>query len=368
MKILHIIWWGELGGIALNLLDFVRHYQRGNDSIEVCVVDTRSTFTEGLTEYGVKVTRIGARSGLDLRAFRRLCAFLQQRPFDIVHNHTDTYFVVLALLLAAPNAAKICQEHDAFHLHTVRRSLYYRIFGRVYDRFVAVSDRTASDLAWAGVPPDKIVTITNPVDGTIFNPGMSREDARTALGIRGPFRVVGTACRFAPEKDLPLFLDVASRIASRTTDVTFLMVGSGVESDSLLRRVRQLGLDGRVLFPGVQTDMNVVWRAIDVYLFTSSAESFSRAILESLAAETPIVAAVPQKGGAIDLIRRGRGILCDEARNPERLTNLVLQLLDSPQDRLELGRNGRSWAIRNYDVSIWARAFRCLYESLRPVT
>ena len=58
--------------------------------------------------------------------------------------------------------------------------------------------------------------------------GNQRYPAITAIPTLDRF-IVGTACRFVPEKDLSLFLSVARTIHSLDASVCFVMAGDGVE-------------------------------------------------------------------------------------------------------------------------------------------
>jgi glycosyltransferase involved in cell wall biosynthesis len=112
----------------------------------------------------------------------------------------------------------------------------------------------------------------------------------------------------------------------------------------------------------MRSDMTTVWRAFDVYLFTSRVEAFPRTLLESLACETPVVAAVPIAGGAIDIVRDSPGILSVADRDPERLAAESVRLLDAPVMRDEAGRRGRQWVIEHYHVTKWIEALDDLYR------
>src|SRR5262249_57828710 len=104
-------------------------------------------------------------------------------------------------------------------------------------------------------------------------------------------------------------LGVARVVRQARPDVVFAVVGSGPDEEPLRRACVERGLADAVRFPGVQSDMAAVWRAFDVYLFTSRVESFGRTLLEAQACETPVVAAVPLEGGAIDLVRVSPGVV-----------------------------------------------------------
>jgi glycosyltransferase involved in cell wall biosynthesis len=173
---------------------------------------------------------------------------------------------------------------------------------------------------------------------------------------------VGTACRFAPEKDLDLFLQVARLIGSQRPETRFVMVGGGEEAERLHRVAGDQGLLPAIVFTGMRRDMPTVWRAFDVYLFTSRVEAFPRTLLESLACETPIVAAVPLSGGAIDIVRGSPGIVSVADRDPERLAAESVRLLDAPVVRDAAGRLGRQWVMEHYHVTKWLEALDDLYR------
>jgi glycosyltransferase involved in cell wall biosynthesis len=363
---LHIIWWGQLGGIGLNLADLIGQIKHSGHTIDICVIQRSSRLIDSLSSQDVHVTEIGARSGFDLFALLRFCKFLRHHSFDIIHNHAISVLVTLGIVLAGKQARKVCQEHGPIrqHYRGAKRFLFYRIFRSAYHQFVAVSDATAKDLAWTGVPPDRVVVIPNPVDTRAFSPNICRGTAKERLGIPRSLQTVGTACRFAPEKDLPLFLEVAAIVAGARPDVRFVMVGAGDQRWRLQQKVEALHLTQAVHFTGLRTDMPTVWRAFDLYLFTSSFEPFGRTLLESLSSETPVVAAVPRDGGAVDLVHQSPGILAVEDRDPQRLAAQVLRLLDSPCERDELGRLGRLWAAEHYDVVRWGGMFESFYFAL----
>ncbi len=366
LRILQIIWWGELGGIALNLVDLVGHIRASGHTIDICVIQRSSSLIDSLAGQDVRVTEIRARSGLDVCALLRFCRFLRQNSFDIIHNHAISFLVTVGIALAGKHAGKVCHEHGSIrqHYRGAKRLVFYRMCRSAYHRFVAVSNATAEDLAWAGVPPGRVIVIANPVDTRAFAPNICRASAKERLGIPGSVQTVGTACRFAPEKDLPLFLEVAAIIAAVRRDVRFVMVGAGAQRERLRKRVAALNLAETVHFAGLRTDMPTVWRAFDIYLFTSIFETFGRTLLESVSSETPVVAAVPLEGGAIDLVHQSPGILTVEDRDPQRLAAQVLRLLDSPGERDEIGRLGRLWATEHYDVVLWAEILERFYASL----
>ncbi|HKC48902.1 MAG TPA: glycosyltransferase [Gemmatimonadales bacterium] len=368
LRVLHVIWWGEVGGIALNLVDLARHARAAGHAMSVVVLARSSPLIDALSDHGVRVMPLGARSGRDLLALARFARLLRRERFDVIHDHTGTFLAALAIRIGAAGARTIHQEHGAINVPLLRdkKRAFYRLFGRGFDRFIAVSRANARDMLRAGAAAERVITIPNAVDPERFSPGPTRADAKRALGLPQTAATVGTACRLVPEKDLPLFLDVARLVRQARPDVVFAVVGSGPDEEPLRRACVERGLADAVRFPGVQSDMAAVWRAFDVYLFTSRVESFGRTLLEAQACETPVVAAVPLEGGAIDLVRDSPGVVRVAERDAAELARRTLELLDRPERRAETGRAGRQWVTAQYHVADWVRQLDGVYRTTSP--
>jgi len=364
LRILHVIWWGEVGGIALNLVDLALQCRARNHVMEVCVLTRSSPLIDGLADQDVRVREMHARSGLDLLAFGRLYRLLRRERYDVVQDHTGNLLAAMAILFGAHGARTVHQEHGAINIPRLegRKRLFYKLFGARYDQFIAVSPKAAEEMIRAGAARDRTETIATPVDPIRFSPQQSRQEAKRTLGLPETALTVGTACRFAPEKDLDLFLQVARLIGSQRPETRFVMVGDGEEAERLHRVAGDQGLLPPIVFTGMRRDMPTVWRAFDVYLFTSRVEAFPRTLLESLACETPIVAAVPISGGAIDIVRDSPGIVSVSDRDPARLAAESVRLLDAPVVRDEAGRLGRQWVMEHYHVTKWLEALDDLYR------
>jgi glycosyltransferase involved in cell wall biosynthesis len=364
LRVLHVVWWGRVGGIALNLVDLASHCGLHAHEMQVCVLTRSGPVLDSLARRGVPVREIGARSGFDIPAFMRFYQFLRRTELQVVHDHSGSWLAALAIRAGARTARRVHQEHGAINVPRLRsrKRLFYRWGRRLYSRFIAISTKTADDMVAAGVERARVETIANPVDAERFSPRQSRESAKRALGVPAAALTIGTACRLVPEKDLDLFLDVARRIHARRADVRFPLVGEGPELERLRRRAAEWNIAAAVLFLGVRDDMPTVWRAFDLYLFTSRIEPFGRTLLESLASETPVVAAVPIVGGGIDIVRDSPGIVSVADRDPDALAAHAVRLLDAPGLRARTGANGRAWVSARYPVARWVAALDDLYR------
>jgi glycosyltransferase involved in cell wall biosynthesis len=169
-------------------------------------------------------------------------------------------------------------------------------------------------LGW-GLAPHRVTVVPNPAPELPALP--SRDEARAALGISGP--ALGTAGRLTAQKALG---DALAALA-RVPDVELLVLGDGPERAALERRAEELGVAARVRFLGAGTREDVValFRAVDAALLTSAWENLPHALLEALAAGTPVIATAV--GGIPEVVVDGENGLLVAAGDIDALASAV---------------------------------------------
>jgi glycosyltransferase involved in cell wall biosynthesis len=96
--------------------------------------------------------------------------------------------------------------------------------------------------------------------------------------------------RFSPEKRPLLWLDAAAAIAARRGDAMFALYGAGPMRSDISRRIAALGLQERVILPGLSGEPLAALGAMDVFLLTSEAEGTPNTVIEAQWAGRPVVA------------------------------------------------------------------------------
>jgi glycosyltransferase involved in cell wall biosynthesis len=194
--------------------------------------------------------------------------------------------------------------------------------------------------------------VPNAIDTDRFSPGASGA-ARARLGLPRGVPLIGLAARPSPEKGLDLFARVVARVCARRPNAQFVVAGEFGWRAHYESRLRAAGFGNAVQFLGHVDRMSDFYRGIDVAVLTSRARSIEaspNALLEAMAVARPIVST--DVGGIPELVHHGReGYLTDED-DDIRFADYVVQLLDSPSRRLELGLAGRERAISRHRVSV----------------
>lgn len=230
-----------------------------------------------------------------------LARALQLRPPDLLFSTgTTLHPVAVGAKRVMPHLALILRA-DSYPFRTIPwtnikprllepyRRRQRRSWFRSADLAIAVSDGVAD--AVRGVAPDApIETLHSPViDG----------DFRAALALGPPDHpwtqdgtpIAVAVGRVALAKDYPTLLR-ATALATARRPFRLVILGDGKEGDKrkLERLARSLGIEDRVAFLGWTHEVPQWLRAASVFVSTSIWEGSPGAVIEALAAGTPVVA------------------------------------------------------------------------------
>lgn len=201
------------------------------------------------------------------------------------------------------------------------------------DQLVALYDADATRIEV--VPPG--------VDHDAFNPGPpgAREAARHLLGL-GDRRVLLFAGRIQPLKGAALAVQALAALGRDDTVLVVIGGPSGVDGPAEIARVRAAvdaaGLHDRVMFlpPQPHRRLATYYRAADVCLVPSRAESFGLVALEAAACGTPVIAS--DVGGLRMIVRDGVTGRLVEPRDPLEWAVACRELLDDPSLHARMSR------------------------------
>jgi glycosyltransferase involved in cell wall biosynthesis len=200
----------------------------------------------------------------------------------------------------------------------------------------------------AGGWHDRIVVA--PVPSTLL------ERRRTpASGARVP--LVLFVGRLAPEKNLGMWLDVASRVRNAFPAATFAIVGGGELQTMVAREVVSRSLEEVVRLIGAVPNEHLAdwYEAASVLLVTSRHEGFGRVVIEALAHEVAVV--VPDLGGIPDIVRDGYSGVLYPPGDVEAAAGAVTMLLRDRSKRDALARTGYQVVLGQYSPGALAEAW-----------
>ena len=162
-------------------------------------------------------------------------------------------------------------------------------------RTICRSDDLRIRLESAGARPEKLVTIYNGVDTTVFR-SRPRSEVRESLGISPDEPLLLFVGNFLPVKDpLQLIRNHAAfnrqRRTARLAESRLVLVGDGTLRPAMEREIQRLGSEKQVTITGrLPPEVVARWmNAADVLCLTSQNEGFPNVILEAIATGLPVL-------------------------------------------------------------------------------
>jgi N-acetyl-alpha-D-glucosaminyl L-malate synthase BshA len=214
-----------------------------------------------------------------------------------------------------------------------------------------------------GIPESfPIEVIANFVDTARYAPVRSRASLRPLfpdLGETEP--VLIHVSNFRPVKRIG---DVVAIFAAvhRQRPCRLIMIGDGPERSAAERKLRELGLEGRVAFLGKQEHFVELLASADVFLLPSEQESFGLAALEALSCGIPVVASAI--GGIPELVDLGETGYLSPVGDVEGMAGHVLSLVSDRARWTAFSRRARERVLERFTLPPAMDRYEALYRHL----
>lgn len=152
---------------------------------------------------------------------------------------------------------------------------------------------------------------------------------REELGLSTSNKLVLTVARLNEQKGYSLLIQAIPHIAKEFPEVRFVWVGDGEQREYLLTKVREYGVEDKVLLLGYRSDVTRLLKSADLFIFPTLYEGHPNALLEAMAYGLKIVSS-------------------DASSIPETIKHKVHGLLFRTGDSCDLLESIR-WAFKNQE-------------------
>jgi glycosyltransferase involved in cell wall biosynthesis len=349
LRIAHVTWCLDLGGLEKLLVEFGRHADRTRFDLHFVSLTTRGVLAADLERLGWPVTALEEPGGLQPGLVLRLAQLFRGIRADVVHTHDDRpllYGAAAARLARVPRV--VHTRHGQMARNSRRRVLLFRLAAGLADRVACVSDDATSMAVREGVSPRRVLTIRNGIDLKRFAP--------TGPAPGGP---VVTVARLSPEKDVATLVRAAAVAVRIMPSFRLEVAGDGACMPELRRLTAELRLAEHVRFHGGVRDIPAFLGRAALFALSSAEEGISLALLEAMARGLPTVAT--RVGGNPEVVRDGETGLLVPPRDPDALARAMLRVLGDPEAARKLGEVGRQRVETHFDVRCTVAAYERAY-------
>lgn len=357
---------------------------------DVCAVVSGATgkLNEKLRAEGIRCVPMdlsftGVSDLLELpRKIIALERFLHSERFDVVQTHLFNSMIIgrfASWLADVP--ARLAMIAGPFHLEAYTPRWVDRATCWMDTAIIASCEYTRELYLAMGVPPRRLQVVYYGPDAARFDPASCEPAAvRREYGWAGDTPLIVMVAYFYPEfvqsrwiprpmwgeatKGHKYLIRAMPTVLAEIPAARCLLVGAGWEGagelhmEKMRQLVRELGLEGSVVFTGFRSDVNEMLRAADVAVQPSLTENLGGTI-ESLLMECPTVAT--RIGGMPDSVRDGETGILVEPRDPVDLARGILEMLNDRERARRLAMRGRALMLERFTLDRTVEDLAALY-------
>ena len=220
---------------------------------------------------------------------------------------------------------------------------------RIYNgagAIIANSFNTRALLGDIGVEADKIHVIHPGVDAESYDLRASEVEAIQQKHLLGNCPVILTVGRMQRRKGQDMVIKALPRLKKKFSDIKYLIVGTGEESQYLRQLAHNCGVSDAVIFAGLvpDKDLPAYYSVCDVFIMPNreidgDIEGFGMVFLEANAARKPVIGGM--SGGTGDAIVHGVTGLRVDGTDVKAISDSVIYLLKDREKARNMGKAGR---------------------------
>jgi len=331
MRVVQILPELNEGGVERGVVELNREYvKKGLESI---IISNGGKLVSQIELDGGIHIKFDVCSKNILSIYKRVSALkkiLKEVKPDIIHVRSRVPAWLVYLANKKLNIKVISTVHG---FNSV--SFYSKIMTKA-DAVICVSNSIKKYIQKHYQIHDNIITvIPRGVDLELFN--SNRLDLSFISSFKKEYNlndklVVSSVGRITQLKDYETFINAIHILKNKNINIKALIVG-GVRVDkqdylnSLKKQIKELNLEENIIFTGSQSKIAEIYSLSDVVVSSSKKpESFGRAVAESIAMNTPVIAT--NHGGVKDIIIDSINGYFFEIGDDMDLSNKILKAMD----------------------------------------
>lgn len=358
MKILHVITSLRIGGAEKLMTDLLPRLQQLGHEVAIYVFQgVHTPLVDQLEDAGVQVI-MGAEndsvySPKHISVLRKLMS-----QYDIIHSHNSSPQLFVALANIGRDIPIVTTEHNTTNRrrsHVCFRPIDRWMY-RQYKQIINVSEACMLNLQ-AYLPElrtDTMRVIVNGIDIQRFaNAECSTEFNHRTLHAS---HIIINVAAFRTQKDQQTIIRAMHLLPA---DYHLLLVGNGECCEACKQISKVLGVEDRVHFLGIRTDVPELLQSSDVVVMSSHYEGLSLSNLEGMAAGKPFIAS--DVDGLREIVS-GYGILFPH-EDEKALSDAIKEVCNNPQYAASVASRCKDRAFQ-FDISKMVEDYNAVYRDI----
>jgi len=359
-----------VGGTEKALVKLLHYWNKNNVFEHIVIAFADGELKRDLLELGIKPIVLRQRGWYDLEFLFRLLSIIKSLKPNIVHcrntPHVIIYGGIVAKILGLPLVVSVHGHPDFLVGNSFVKRLWYAVQKRS-DKIITVSNSIKDVLIKkGGVKPNKITVIHNGIDLASMRCCLDlKQKLKQRLGIDNTAQVIGCVGTLRSVKGHKYLIQSAPLILKERPSTYFILVGDGPLRNDLERLAEKLKVREKIMFLGYRPDIPELMSIFDIFILPSLSEGLSNVLLEAMATSKPVVAT--NVGGNPEVVEEGKTGLLVPPRDPQKIAEAVISLLNDEDKRLRMGENGLRRVKEKFSISKMVREYEKIYHEVLRV-
>jgi glycosyltransferase involved in cell wall biosynthesis len=211
--------------------------------------------------------------------------FTKNSNYHIIHTHIRSTAYIFLKIAKKYGFTTIAHAHNTSNgtwIHSLIKNFFQRNISKYTDIRLACSKEAGR---WLFKNADYRV-IKNAINSSlyIFNECI-RSQYRKNFNMEDDTIVIGHIGRFALQKNHDFLIDIFANLYKQNSKFRLVLVGDGGEKRyAIENKVKILGLEEKIIFTGVRSDIHQLLQMMDIFIFPSRYEGLGIALIEAQAA------------------------------------------------------------------------------------
>lgn len=329
---------------------------------EVHLATTPGVLIDELTSKGVHFSDIDFwfnSPGSFLKAVKALRDVVREKQIDVVApqsvRSTMIAYAALRLWPFRDRAGKKQRMPIITTIHNIHSPVHFKYGGMILntcaDYVIFESHYERNRLISSGLSEERSEVIHSGIDTERFKPIPADDALLAQYGLdKSVHKVFGIVARLSEEKGHNYLVDAFAKLHAKEPNARLLIIGDGPLMDDVKQQVEALGLSSVIIFTGMQRNVAAYLAMLDVFVLSSTRESFPLAAREAMAAGCAVIA--PNIGGCPEVVADGEVGYLFTAADVDELFQKMAAMLEEERYK-DFGSQARQRVERLFSRLQW---------------
>ena len=367
IRVLECIRQGQIGGGESHLLSLSTNLDKR--VFEPIVL----SFTDGpmidiLKEKGIQTHIIFTEKPFNIFIWKKVKNLIKENQIDIIHAHGTR---------ANSNVFWAARSLDIPLIYTIHGWSFHDDQKPLVKKFRILSEKFLTSKASLNISVSESnkqsgqkyiksfssTVVNNGIDQEKFNPAKSFSDIRQELGIDKHATLLLFIARFTAHKQPLTLIRAFADVLKKSPALKLLMVGDGDEKAAALDLVKELSIEGNVLFLPFRQDVPAILNAANIFILPSLWEGLPIGLLEAMSMGKAVIAT--NVDGTCEIVRhQDNGYLIEVNNLQQNLAEAIVLMAGDNSLRQKFGTNAIETVRRHFDAASMTRQIENIYTSL----